>query len=368
MIAINTIKGVLKLAFKLLFFIPIPIAMMYFSYRIDPSGLFWGAGFERIASEYMLEGAYISGYERLDGRKLNEVYAKNVPYAPQVLVNGSSRSMTISKAIAPGKTFYNCANTGGDRYDFFNAYYYFAKEGKEPETVILSMEPWLFNTSAEAIDKRSDKKLYAEFMNKELGFADYVYEAPNENEKYLALISPSYFQASVRYYKRDTSKEIMPEPVYENVDDQLAVIKCPDGSILYDKKFNNRTKDEIDIDLLNATVPTQPLFRLADFKELDPIFMKQLDAFIKYLQNKNIEVVLYLPPYHKAFYDAAVAQKDLYKPFFDVEDYCIATAKRYDLKVYGSFNPEAIGLEYEDFLDALHLRPSSIPKSLPAVF
>ena len=86
----------LKLIGRLLLFLPIFLGMMFVSYRVDPSGLFWGRGFERMASEYMLEGMYIDGYERLDGRALNEVYAKNVPYAPQVLVTGSSRSLMIN--------------------------------------------------------------------------------------------------------------------------------------------------------------------------------------------------------------------------------------------------------------------------------
>lgn len=342
--------------------------MIYFSYRIDPSGLFWGAGFERIASEYMIDGAHILGYERLDGRKLNEVYAKNISYAPQVLVIGSSRSMSITKDYAPNKTFYNCSNTGGDRYDFFNGYYIFSKEAKEPEIVILSIDPWLFNASPEAIDERSNKKMYAEFMNKELGFSSYTYEEENVNKKYTALISPSYFQASVRYFLRDTSQDIMPEPIYENFDKQNAVLKCPDGSILYTQAFLNRTKDEIDIDLLDAARPPNPLLRLTNFTQLDPIFITQFKAYIEYLQNKNIEVVFYLPPYHEYFYDAADAQRDLYQSFFDVEDYCIDFAQQNNIKLYGSFDPRKLNMEYEDFLDALHLKPASIKKSLPVVF
>ncbi|MEG3029559.1 MAG: hypothetical protein RR827_04095 [Oscillospiraceae bacterium] len=342
--------------------------MIYTSYKIDPSGLFWGEGFERTASEYMLQEKYILGYERLDGRKLNEVYAKNVPEAPEVLINGSSRSMTISKNIAPNKSFYNCANTGGDRYDFFNGYYVFAKEGKEPTTIILSIDPWLFNSSHEAIDKRSNKELYYEFMNKELGFTQYKYTPTDQREKYMALFSPSYFQASVRYYRRDTSQELKPEPVVGDPHCQTSVVKCPDGSIIYDVSFMSRTKDEIDNDLVATANPNQALLRMIDFYELDPVFKDQFIAFIEYLQKKNIEVVLFLPPYHQYFYDFADAHRDLYQSFFDVEDFCTDTAKKYNLKIYGSFNPAKLGMEYEDFLDSFHMRPTSAIKALPVLF
>ena len=87
-----------KLIAKLLLFVPLLAGMMFVSYRVDPSGLFWGAGFERIASEYMLDGIYIDGYERLDGRALNEVYAKNVPYAPEIVVSRSGEATAVFTA------------------------------------------------------------------------------------------------------------------------------------------------------------------------------------------------------------------------------------------------------------------------------
>ena len=95
-----------KLIAKLMLFIPLLAGMMFVSYRVDPSGLFWGAGFERMASEYMLDGVYIDGYERLDGRALNEVYAKNVPYSPQILITGSSRSLMINDTFDITNKFY----------------------------------------------------------------------------------------------------------------------------------------------------------------------------------------------------------------------------------------------------------------------
>lgn len=366
----KSLKDLLKLSAKLLIFVPIFAFMVFCNYCIDPSGLFFGAGFERIASEYMLEGNAIKGYERLDGRKLNEVYAKNVPYAPQVIVNGSSRSMTItSDILCPGKTFYNAGNVGADRYDFFTSYYIFAKEGKEPETMVLSLDAWLFNSSEEAIDKRSDKQLYYQFMNEELGFTEYTYTTDDatDKEKYKALVSPSYFQAAIKYYLRDTSGEIMPEVVEGDIYSQNEVVKCSDGSIVYDVAYRNRTADQINQSLIEETYVGAPLMNMADFSQLDPVFTQQLEAFIEYLQNKGIRVILYLPPYHEYFYSVAQVRVSEHPAYFEVEPYCRSLAEKYGLEIYGSYDAKSIGLVFEDFWDSYHMNPESLSKFLPVI-
>lgn len=366
----KSLKDLLKLSAKLLLFVPIFAFMVYCNYRIDPSGLFFGAGFERIASEYMLEGHAINGYERLDGRKLNEVYAKNVPYAPQVLINGSSRSMTITgDVICPGKTFYNAGNVGGDRYDFFTAYYIFAKENKEPEIMVLSMDAWLFNAHEEAIDDRSDKQLYYQFINEELGFTEYTYTSDDasDREKYKALVSPSYFQAAIKYYLRDTSGEVMPEIVSGDLYNQYEVVKCADGSIVYDAAYANRTNDEISSSLIIETYAGVPLMNMDEFDSLDPVFMEQLEAFIEYLQNKGIRVILYLPPYHEYWYSIAQSRINEHAGFFEVESYCRSLAEKYDIEIYGSYDARSLGLVFEDFLDSYHMNPKSLSKVVPVL-
>lgn len=355
-----------KLFGKLLLFVPIILAMMYVSYRVDPSGLFWGAGFERLASEYMLQGEYINGYERLDGRALNEVYAKNVPYAPQVLINGSSRSLMFNNTFVKGKTFYNTANVGADICDFFNGYYSFSKEGKEPEIMILSVDAWIFSSDLEALDKRSDKDLYHTFLGEELGYTNYDYTPTDPNEKYSALLDPSYFQGSVKYYFKDKSLDVQPEPVpKDKIYLQNEVIKCPDGSIIYDKKFRELTQDQIDFIALNSA--SNSILRIANFTQLDKNYTKQFEDFIKYLQKKGITVIIYLPPYHPIAYDIAQNRKDYYGGMFLAETYCRELAQKYEIALYGSYSPYALGLTNADFMDDLHIKQASLKKIFPLI-
>ena len=356
-----------KLIFKLLMFLPILLGMMYVSYTVDPSGMFWGAGFEREAAEYMLEGAHIDGYERLDGRKLNEVYAKNVKYTPEVLMNGSSRSMMVTQKFANGKTFYNCANVGADIYDFFTSYYIFAKEGKEPQTMVLSVDPWIFNRHPDAIDYRSNKELYYEFIGEELGYKNDEYKPVNPYQKYLALLDPSYFQGSVKYAKKDKSTEQKPHAIYEDLYNQQLVIKSPDGSIIYDIDFRTRSQEKADSEAYYITRPNVILMRMDGFTTLDKTYTEQFTKFIEYLQKKNINVVLFLPPYHPYFYQSALEQRSKYEGFFLAEDFCNQIAEKYGLKIYGSYNAGKLGLKNTDFYDGLHVRAESVEKFFPGV-
>ncbi|MBR5805345.1 MAG: hypothetical protein IKY30_01070 [Oscillospiraceae bacterium] len=353
----------LKLIGRLLLFLPIFLGMMFVSYRVDPSGLFWGRGFERMASEYMLEGMYIAGYERLDGRALNEVFAKNIPQAPEILVTGSSRSMMIDSSFAPDRTLYNAANVGADRFDFMTAYYIFGKENKDPQVIVMGLDAWLFNDGEDNIDKRSNKELYYEFIGEELGVENTSYEKPNPYEKYEALIDPSYFQGSVKYYFKDKSADVQPEPVpIEEIYEKNEVIKAPDGSIIYDKKFRTNPPEIVDI-IVNEEARYDPL-RLGNFDGVSPEYKELFEKFVQYLLEKDIKIVFYLPPYHQVMFDKIVAGGDYYGGMFETEEYLIDIADKYGITVCGSYNPQTAGVTNADFYDSIHARPEAVKRML----
>lgn len=355
-----------KLMAKLLLFVPLLAGMMFVSYRVDPSGLFWGAGFERMVCDYMLQGHYVDGYQQLDGRELNEIYARECETAPQVLINGSSRTLQIDSEFTNGKTLYNAANVGADVYDFFNSYYIFAKEGKEPEIFLMGIDPWIFNDGKENIDERSNKEMFNEFLVEIMGYESAEYTPENPMEKYKALLDPSYFQASVDTYFRNqdasNQPEIVPlEQVYNNKD----IIKSPDGAIVYDLNFRTRPQETADGDALTAS--TTDLLRMVDFDQLDPYYTQLFEDFIEYLQAKDIKIVFFLPSFHHYVYWAAQADMAKYHCLFEVEDYIKSTGEKYGIPVYGSYDPDAVGLTNRDFMDGYHMRYESLKKVLPTI-
>jgi hypothetical protein len=159
----------------------------------------------------------------------------------------------------------------------------------------------------------------------------------------------------------------MPEIVEDDVYNQLEVVKCADGSVVYDIGYRTRSTDQINQSLIEETYVGAPLMNMADFNELDPVFTTQLEAFIEYLQAKGIEVILYLPPYHEYFYSVAQSRVNEHPAFFEVEDYCRNIAQQYGLEVYGGYDSLELGLAFEDFMDSYHMRAESLTKVLPVI-
>ena len=355
-----------KLIAKLLLFVPLLAGMMYVSYRVDPSGLFWGAGFERMVCDYMLDGQYVDGYQQLDGRELNEIYARECETAPQVLVNGSSRTLQINSEFVNGKTLYNAANVGADIYDFFNSYYIFAKEGKEPEIFLMGIDPWIFNDGEENIDERSDKEMFNEFLEEVMGYEVDEYTPENPWKKYEALLDPSYFQASIDTYIKNQDINNQPEIVdMDNIYDNKDIIKAPDGSIIYDLNFRIRTQEQADGDALTSA--NSNLLRLTDFEQLSPYYTQLFEEFIEYLQEKGIKIIFFLPSFHHYVYWAAQADMEQYHCLFEVEDYIKDLGEKYNIQIYGTYDPDAVGLTNKDFMDGYHMRYESLQKVIPII-
>lgn len=66
-------------------------------------------------------------------------------------------------------------------------------------------------------------------------------------------------------------------------------------------------------------------------------------------------MIFYLAPFHPAFYNLFCDDED-YAGMILAEDYLLEYAENRDISVYGSYNPDALGLSEESFLDGVHLR------------
>ena len=80
-----------KTAFKCLLLVPILVFMVVVSYNVDRSGLFQGALAPRRIVDLMLEGYDVTNFEQMDERQVVQLYAQDVPEAPEAIGIGSSR-------------------------------------------------------------------------------------------------------------------------------------------------------------------------------------------------------------------------------------------------------------------------------------
>lgn len=365
----------LKTAFKCALLVPILVFMVAFSYNVDRSGLFQGALAPRRIVDLMLEGYDVTNFEQMDERQVVQLYAQDVPEAPEAIGIGSSRVLQFNRENTGVDSFFNMGVTGADVRDNMTSYYKMVSYGKTPKVLLWSLDPWVFYGSEAAFDSRADADLYNEFLTKVLNVPT-DYEEPDKVELWRALADPAYFQGNVDYYVKnrgqatvtdDDGNTIEFNPVEGDPYNQTATIKRSDGSVLYDVAFRNQTVDQIRT-LAATACTTFNSVHMEGFDALSNTQMQAFDSFIQYAQAQGTTVILVLSPWHPYLYEYLLTEPDNHKGFFQVENWVRQYAADHNIPLYGSYDPSCItGLQETDFFDGLHCSGTGIERFFPGI-
>lgn len=364
-----------KTAFKCLLLVPILVFMVVVSYNVDRSGLFQGALAPRRIVDLMLEGCDVTNFEQMDERQVVQLYAQDVPEAPEAIGIGSSRVLQFNRENTGVDSFFNMGVTGADVRDNMTSYYKMVSYGKTPKVLIWSLDPWVFYGSEAAFDSRADADLYNEFLTKVLNVPT-DYEEPDKIELWRALADPAYFQGNVDYYVKNHGQAIVTDddgnpiefnPVEGDPYDQPTTIKRSDGSVLYDVAFRNQSADQIRTLAAEACMSFNSV-HMEGFDEMSETQIQAFDSFIKYAQSQGTTVILVLSPWHPYLYGYLLTEPDNHKGFFQVENWVRQYAADNNIPLYGSYDPECIeGLQETDFFDGLHCSGTGIERFFPGV-
>ena len=357
--ALKLLTGALLLAI-------VPAVMIYFNYKVDSSGFFQGELQLRAVADMLLQGNDIVGYEQLNSaqRDILKILANNIDPMPENIALGSSRIMQLSRETLGSESFFNFAVTGGDAADVLGTFYLLDLENRLPKTVIIGFDPWLLRGGDYGMDTRSDKELYAEFVTEQLGYP-VQYTKPDTSEKWQALISPVYFQENVSFSLRSTTGTNMPQVVEGDLYGQTTEVKRYDGSLLYTAEYRERTTEEVQAD---ALYQSDNLLRMTEYHEVDSEMVEIFDRFFAYAKERGVNVVLVLTPFHPLTYDTILVNDHAWQGFLQTEPTVRALAEKYDITVYGSYNPHAIeGVTEGDFYDGLHCTGGCLEKLLSGV-
>ena len=365
----------LKTAFKCVLLVPILVFMVAFSYNVDRSGLFQGALAPRRIVDLMLEGYDVTNFEQMDERQVVQLYAQDVPEAPEAIGIGSSRVLQFNRENTDVDSFFNMGVTGADVRDNMTSYYKMVSYGKTPKVLLWSLDPWVFYGSEAAFDSRADADLYNEFLTKVLNVPT-DYEEPDKVELWRALADPAYFQGNVDYYVKnrgqatvtdDDGNTIEFNPVEGDPYNQTASIKRSDGSVLYDVAFRSQSVDQIRT-LAAEACPTFNSVHMEGFDTLSNTQMQAFDSFIQYAQAQGTTVILVLSPWHPFLYEYLLTEPDNHKGFFQVENWVRQYAADHNIPLYGSYDPNCIaGLQETDFFDGLHCSGTGIDRFFPGI-
>ena len=359
----SRLLSALRLALGAALLAPLPLLMVWYNYTVDCSGYFQGDLYLREVGNMVLAGEDIVGYEKMNNqqREILKIFVNNIDPMPDVIALGSSRIMQLSREVLHVESFFNCSVTGGDRADVMGTFYLFDREDRLPQTFIIGFDPWLLRS--DAIDGRTDKELYAEFLEKCLGMVpDVEYEETNHDEKWEALYSPEYFQNNVTFAQRDTTGVDKPQVVVGDLYNQTTEVKRGDGSLLYDVNYRNRSLEER---LGDALAQCGNFLYMENYDSVDEECVELFDKFFAYAKERGVNIVIFFTPYPPLVYNYCEANAERYGGFLETETVVRELAAKYDIPVYGTYDADAIeGVTEEDFYDGLHCTGAAIEKML----
>lgn len=332
-------------------------AISIFNYILDPGNIFHDNTTIAVA-DMIASGKNVTNLENCNEVDLKKRFIENDKSAPDIVVFGSSRTMGISQSLLDNSMILRNYSVSGARlYNDIDMWYHFFENKKlYPKKVVIGADSWLFN--------RYKQDFYSDDYKSALKIIDDIdsdvstFNFNNNIKKYFELFNISYTRASIRKYKNNKLRVKEPEQVDDKFDSSTVLMY--DGSLKYSRKEN-----EVNIftvrDLVQEKIKHERGFQIESYFQMDEEYLDRFEKFIKYLKANNVEVILYLTPYHPEYYDY-LEKSDKYAIVIQVENYFKAFAKDNNIKIIGAYDAEKCGLGKDDFMDEMHLKNEAVKK------
>lgn len=335
------------------------LSIIIFNYFIDPGNQFFRAApLEKAIAQALLDKKKVMFHTNYNDRGVQKLVLEKWDKRPEILVIGSSRSMPISHNAFNQTDFFNASVTSASLEDHVAIYYLYQKKG-QPKTVVLNLDPWI-------LDKNHGMKKWKFAL-----FSDYyagremILGEKNPNlfidktkiaiEKYSQLLSSEYTHVAVRKLLLPKTQDIIIDP--EDNACSSCYTRFPDGTRIFSQKQESTTSREAELASIDGIRQYDRDF--GQFTQLDTHYTHLFENFIRYMKEKNVTIIFYLPAYSPIAY-TTIQTDERYKMIEVAEKYFLDIAKKYDVKVIGGYNPAILSLQNSDFVDDLHLKKQPI--------
>ena len=330
-----------------------------FNYKIDSLGLFGNSNYLSQAAKTLTNGKMIAGLKNYDERLFQELIVKNLQVKNDVIAIGSSKTLLLRKRffLEEKINFFNHSVSGASLEDYIAIVgAYELMHRYLPSTIILGIDPWIFNKYSGQNRWKSLSKYYNYEINKIDNKKQNSATTIVNTNKWKQLINYDYTVSNIKFFKNSLQNDGQAFYITETIDIDDS-IKESDGSIHYPYKSRHPNHDKVKISAVNST--KGQVYSLNKYKRLDNTQL--FNNFIKYLQLKGTEVIFYLPAYHPNAYDLFIKNKK-YKYLNISEQYLVKFAKENHIKIKGSYNPHTHNFTYKNFFDAMHGEESIVEK------
>lgn len=280
---------------------------------------------------------------KMDERKFikNRIIYENLK--PKILVIGSSRITQISNDNF-NKQILNLGVSGASVEDHI-AITLMALEKFNVDTILLGVDPWLFNDFANQIRWKSISEEYKNSLKsiqqKSKNFK--VIENKNYRENYFF-----YEQFLEKLYNFLNIRKLDLEIKANQIDNLTKDVILRDGKrVVANKEIEGKIK---------ANLIEYSMYQYKFSDEYYEIYK----SFIEHLTDvHNKEVVLVLPPYYLPSYKLSIQAKPFY---IDLEKKFKKLSKETNIKIIGSYDASSVSCDDDEFYDDMHPKDSCMKK------
>ena len=238
-----------------------------FNYKVDSLGLFGNSNYLLQAAKTLTNGKMIAGLKNNDERLFQELIIKNLQVKNDTIAIGSSRSMHLRKRffLKDNTHFFNHSVSGASLEDYIaivGAYEFMY--GYIPSTIILGIDPWVFNKYNSQNRWKTLNKYYNYETSKIANNGQNKESRPNIT-KWKQLINYDYTISNILFLKHLLNNKGKAFYITDtiNIDD---TIKEADGSIHYPYKTRYIKENEVREKAIKYS--KKPVYSLEKFNKL----------------------------------------------------------------------------------------------------
>ncbi len=323
------------------------------NYWVDPGHALKPSQYEEKLAEVLRSGQNAAGITNFDDRLLQRYLVEGDWPHRNVITLGSSRSYKWRARHFPDQSFFNHSVNGATVEDYIAISGLYRQKQDWPETVIIGVDPWLFNASLGGGTWQALGDVLAATAGE---FTSLVYIERHRQgfrrQRLITLFSLEYAQASVRTLILGNPSAAGGIDFQAIPDDgSTAAIKRADGSYRY-RYDPDRTVDTIarEAARLGATGQT---FGMENFTERDANLVKLFRDYLEYLKGQGVTVVFFFSPFHPDFYEALPPGSSAARIPLE-EAFLRDMARDLNIPTIGSYDPRAVACLREDFIDERH--------------
>ena len=270
--------------------------------------------------------------------------------------------MLIGEELFGRGRLHNGGVSGAITEDLLAVYRLYTARGWQPDTLIVGLDPWMFNPSH---DHNRWRTLATEAlaMQRQLGveraagegIIERVVPAGSTVAKLSELVSLSYFGEALDVLTDPARRPAVYRATTTAVNEGFT--KHPDNSITYSRAYREQNSNKE----AAAYLVKKPIGSVENFTTLSADTRAAVARLVAYARQHGAVVYILLAPYHPAVWQF-FQQRPEFRNVAQTEAWCRRFAAEHGVRVIGSLDPARYHLTAADFFDGVHCKPEVIAR------